>query len=91
MGPGGPHIDLFATRDNWKIDTYVSLFSDEMAWATDALSILWTGMWAYAFPPALLLPKVLWKVREERSDILLVTPWWPKREWSLDLVELSVG
>ena len=87
---GRPHIDLFATRDNRKIDTFVSPFPDEWAWATDAMSISWKGMWAYAFPPIPLLPKVLRKIREELSEIILVAPWWPKREWSLDLLELSV-
>ena len=48
---GRPHIDLFATSDNHKIDTFVSPFPDELAWATDAMSISWQGMWAYAFPP----------------------------------------
>ena len=87
---GRPHVDLFATRDNFKIVTFVSPFPDELAWATDAMSIPWTGMWAYAFPPIPLLPMVLRKIREELSEVLLVAPWWPKREWSLDLLELSV-
>ena len=37
-----------------------------------------------------LIPKVLAKIRAEESEVLLVAPWWPKREWFLDLVELSL-
>ena len=72
---GRPHINLFATRDNRMIDTYVSPCPDEMSWATDALSISWKGMWAYAFPPIPLLPKVLRKIREDHPETLLVAPW----------------
>ena len=47
-------------------------------------------MWAYAFHPFPLVPKVLDRIRKEPVEIILVAPWWPKRVWSLDLLELSV-
>ena len=88
LGPWGrPHIDLFTTRDNCKLPTFVSPFPDKMAWAMEAMSILWKGMWAYAFP---LVPKVLSKIRKEPVQIILLVPWWPKRVWSLEVsVELQ--
>ena len=53
---GRPHIDLFATNENWKLQTYVSPYRDPQAYAVDALSLDWRGMYAYAFPP----PKNYW-------------------------------
>ena len=79
---GIPHINLFVTRDNCKLPTFVSPFPDGGAWATDAMFFSWKGMWTYAFR---LVPKVLAKMREQQVEIVLVTPWWPKRVWSLDL------
>ena len=87
---GRPLIDLFATRDNNKLPTFASLYPEEMAYAIDALSILWDGMWAYAYPPTLLLPQVLQRVSTESVGLILIAPWWLKRVWSLDLLELSL-
>ena len=77
-------------RDNCKLPTFVLLFPDRMAWATDAMSISWKRMWAYAFPLFPLVPKLLVKIRGEQVEFILVVLWWPKRVWSLDLLELSV-
>ena len=59
---GRSHINHFTTRDNNKLPTFVSLFLDGIAWATDAMLVSWKGMWAYAFP---LVPKVLVKIKAE--------------------------
>ena len=88
---GQPHIDLFATRDNHKLPTFVSPFPDPMAWASDALAIKWDGMWAYAFPPIQLIPRVLRKVREEQVELVLVAPFWPAKSWTPELLELSLA
>ena len=87
---GTPHLDLFATRWNHKLPVFVSPVPDPLAFAVDALAIDWNGMWAYAFPPLPLIPQVLRKIRDEQAEIILVAPWWPKKDWALDLLELSV-
>ena len=87
---GRLHIDLFITRDNHKLLAFLSQFLDAMAWATDAMSLSWKGMWTYAFPLFPLVPKVLVKIRAELVEIILVALWWPKRVWSLNLLELSM-
>ena len=84
-----PHIALFATRENCKMPTFGSPFPDERAWATDALAIPWSGMWAYVFPPLPLIPKVLSKRREE-MELVLVAPWWPVKWWIPELIELML-
>ena len=64
-------------RDNHKLLTFVSPFPDGSAWATDVLSISWTGMWVYAFPLFLLVPKVLAKsernkLRSSRNTVVAI-------------------
>jgi hypothetical protein len=66
-----PHIDLFAARENAQLPVYCSWMMDPQAWAIDALSISWRGMAAYAFPPNVLIPKVLIKLAEEPCRLLL--------------------
>ncbi|KAL8590051.1 hypothetical protein ACOMHN_034282 [Nucella lapillus] len=39
-----PMVDLFATRFNHQLPTFVSPVPDPLAWATDALSIPWRGI-----------------------------------------------
>ena len=85
---GDLNIDLFATDLNHKLPVYVSPCPDPSAWAVDALSIRWTGMAAYAFPPFPLIPKVLLKVKEDKAQVVLVAPWWPQRSWTSLLLDL---
>ena len=87
---GCPLVDLFATSENFKLPVYVSPYPDPQAWATDALSISWAGLWAYAYPPTPLIPKVLLKVRQEPVELILIAPWWPKRAWTVDALALSL-
>jgi hypothetical protein len=60
---GTPNIDLFATRANSQLPVFCSPYPDPLAWTCDALSVNWEGIFAYAFPPPILIPKVLMKVR----------------------------
>jgi len=48
---GRHHLDLFATSLNHKLYTFVSPVPDSLAYAVDAMSISWKGMFAYAFSP----------------------------------------
>ena len=78
---GTPLIDLFATAENFKFPVYVSPCPDSRAWAVDALSLNWDGMFAYAFPPFPLIPKVLQKIQTTQCRVILVAPLWPSRSW----------
>ena len=44
-----PHVDLFATSLNHKLETFVSPVPDPLSFAVDAMSLSWDGMFAYAF------------------------------------------
>jgi hypothetical protein len=87
---GQPHLDLFATAANAKLPTYVSPYQDPAAWDTDALSLSWSGMWAYAFPPFALLGEVLQKAAHDQCDLIVIAPAWPSQGWFHQLLELSV-
>ena len=54
-----PHIDLFASAKNARLPVNCTRYPHPQAWATDALQIDWNNMFAYAFPPISLLPKVI--------------------------------
>ena len=85
-----PQIDLFATRLNTKLPTYVSPIPDPQAWAVDALNISWKNIVGYAFPPTALLPRVVQKLLSQSCRLILIAPGWPTKPWFWDLVELSL-
>ena len=87
---GSPHVDMFATTDNARLPTFVSPLPEPGAWETDALSFSWTGLWAYAYPPTPLIPRVLEKVRSEECEIILIAPAWPTQAWFPALLRLLV-
>jgi len=83
-------IDLFASHHNHRLPVYCSRVQDDSALACDALSIDWTGMAAYAYPPISLIPRVLQKIRRENCIVLLIAPWWPRQAWFHALIQLLV-
>ena len=85
---GQPMVALFATRHNHRLPLYVSPVLDPAAWAVDALSLDWHRLEAYAFPPFILIPQVLRKIRNTECHVLLVAPLWPQRSWFSDLLDL---
>ena len=86
---GHPNIDLFATRYN-KCLVFVSTVPDELALDTEALSLDWTGIWAYASPR----PPDHGSSTEDISgspycQLFLVALMWPKQPWFPLLQELA--
>jgi hypothetical protein len=73
-----PLIDLFATSLNYKLETFVSPIPDQKAWAVDAMTISWKGMFNYIFPPFRLLHRSLHKKREDGCKTILIAPAWPR-------------
>ena len=86
-----PHLDLFATRFSHRLPVYVSPVPDGAAWAVDALTLDWSSLQAYAFPPLALLPKVVQKARRDEACLILVAPMWPAQPWFPDLLQMSQG
>ena len=71
-----PHIDLFATHLNLKLPTFVSPVLEPEENATEAMSLSWQGMWAYAFPPFPLIPPCIRTIQEEGCLVCLIAPLW---------------
>ena len=85
-----PLIDLFATAHNHQLPVYVSPLPDPLAWEVDALSMSWEGLDAYAFPPPVLMARVVTKIDSTSNlTLLLVAPYWPARTWFPALKRLA--
>ena len=87
---GTPQIDLFATRFNNKVPTYVSPIPDRGAFAVDALSMDWTNMYAYAYPPTAILNQVITKIQKDKCTVILIAPHWSGQAWYPALLDLLV-
>ena len=85
-----PEVDLFATRLNAQLQTFVSWQPDPMAWRVDALFLDWGKLKGYAFPPFALLPRCLSKISEEKATIVLIAPVWRTQTWYPRLLEMAV-
>ena len=69
-------LDIFASKENKKLPSYVTLFPDPMAIKTDAFSFKWECN-LYCFPPIPLISKALQKIfRDNVSYCLFITPAW---------------
>lgn len=74
-------VDLFASLLNHKCDSYVSWFPNPGSITVDAFTLSWTGWNFYAFPPFILLPRILRKIVDDGATGTLVVPWWPSQAW----------
>ena len=78
----GPfYVDLFASRNNAKVNKYVAWKPDPGAWVIDAFSFEWTMEGLYCFPPFSLISRVLRKVDQDRATITLIVPLWRTQVW----------
>ena len=76
-----PNVDLFVTRFNHRLPLCVSPVQVYKALAIDALSMDWNHLHVYAFPPFILIPAVLEKIRQHQCRIVLIAPFWPQQQW----------
>ena len=87
---GYPCLDLFATRLNNKLDRYISWYPDPFCEHVDAFTLKWTEF-AYAFPPFVLLSRVLTKISCDAARVLLIFPLWPNQPWFPRLLHMIVS
>lgn len=78
---GKPDIDLFATRINKKCNLFVSWYKDPDAVTFDAFTINWSNTYFYAFPPFIIIPKVLQKICLDEAEGIMVVPLWESQPW----------
>ena len=67
-------VDLFADRLDHQLARYWSWRPGPHAEGVDALTTVWNSMSAYAFLLFRLVHRILRKVQDERSELLLVAP-----------------
>ena len=80
-----PHIDLFASHQT---QIYCSWNPNHLAYAIDALTIPWNNMFAYAYPPICLIPKILQHMTQYNCQLILIASHWPRRHWFPNLLKL---
>ena len=88
---GMPLIDLFASAQNRKAPVYCSWTKDPAAFAMDALSISWENMFAFAYPPLSLIPKVLQHMQQCQCELILIAPFWSRQTWYPQLLQLLIA
>ena len=76
-----PDLDLFASRINTQLSSYVSFKPDPGAKAVDAFTLSWNDTRFHAFPPFCVIPKVLQKMCRDRAKGVVVVPDWPNQPW----------
>jgi hypothetical protein len=78
-------IDLFGLETNRQTPLYYSLNHEESAKGTVAMSHHWPSG-AYAYPPFILLNRILTKIHNEKTkDLVLVTSSWTIPSWWAEL------
>lgn len=79
---GQPDIELFASKLNCQLQTYISWHRDPDAVAVDAFSVDW-GQWnfIYVFAPFSLAMRVLSKWRTDCAEGMIILPHWPTAPW----------
>ena len=79
---GPPQVELFANSSNRHLKLYLSPCPDAQSIGVDALVAPWPDQVLYAFPPAVILDKVVARLLvEKRRRVLLVAPWLPNAPW----------
>ena len=84
-------MDLFASKLNAKLKTYVSRYPEENSFASDAFTLSWKGFFFYIFAPFSLLPRILRKIEEDETEAVLLAPLWPTQPWWPHLIRLIKG
>jgi len=71
---GYPVINLFTSRINTKCKGYISWSRDPDSITVDAFTINWNNFFFYAFPPFIIITRVLQKIKAERVEGIVVVP-----------------
>ena len=85
-----PNLDLFARCFSHKLPLYVSPVLDNQAFAVDAFSMNWNSLHAHAFPPTILIPSVLNKIRQSQCRIVLIAHLWLQQTCFSEVLHLHV-
>ncbi len=83
-------MDLFASYENRKVNLYCSREPEQGAFHSDALTLDWSQLDAYAFPSTPLIHLVLDRIERYPGVVTLIDLYWPRRSWLPRLLDLLV-
>ena len=84
-------IDCFASRLNYKLNTFMSRYYDPLSSWVNAFSVKWTDN-LYIFPPLPVIHRVIGKFIVDRPGHgLLICPYWPSQPWFPSLLGLLIA
>lgn len=86
-----PDIDLFASRINAQLSSYVSWKPDPYASFTNAFTFPWSNLRCYAFPPFSVIGRMLGKILEDKATCLTILPLWPTQVWFPMALQLLIA
>lgn len=87
---GTPSIDMFASRLNCKVQSFVAWRPDPQAAATDAFTLQWNYDLLYCFPPFSVVHRVLQKLMTDQARVIVIVPLWPTQSWFSKLAWMLV-
>ena len=87
---GKPEVDLFASRLNAQLPSYVAWRPDPNAKDVDAFTISWRNVYNYAFPPFSVMGRLLRKAQLEEAEMLVIAPVWATRPWFPRMLQMLV-
>ena len=73
---GQPDIDLFASRLNVQVETYVSWKPHPKAKSVDAFTVDWSQFFFSAFPPFCFISRCVQEIIQDRATGILIIPKW---------------
>ena len=83
-------LDLFASRLNFKVSSYVSWKPDPGAKYVNAFFVSWKEYYFYAFPPFSVIAACLQKIEQDQATGVLLVPVWQTQPWFTPLLHLLV-
>ena len=86
-----PKIDLFASRLNNQLPSYVSYKPDPNAYAVEAFSLDWSKLQFYAFPPFGCISQCVQKIKTDKAEGILVIPHWPTQPFYSKIMKMTKG
>ena len=82
--------DLFASAWNAQLPQFISWAPQPNAMAVNAFAQDWRNLHGYAFPPFALIPRILFKLKRDQIDLVLVCPWWPSQPWFPQVIRMCI-
>ena len=84
-----PNIDLFASRLNNQLPTYVSYKPDPNAYAVDTSSLDWSKLQFYAFPTFSCISQYVQKIKTDKAEGIPVMNHWPTQPFYSEIMKMT--